>query len=218
MRNLAALAIEEQLVAIPTGSQSLYGKLTVPLESSGLILFAQGSSSRLHNPRSRYVDRYVERLLNESNLATILVPPPPFADPDGTLTPAVRRLVGKFDPVERDARNRDLGKAGERFVVAFERDRLRRAGQEDLADGVRWVSDLDGNGYGYDVGPSSRMARSGCWRSRRPAVMSAPPFGLLGGRSTSPPKEPKSIGSGGSSTFAAELRCSRSLRRWSRGS
>jgi pimeloyl-ACP methyl ester carboxylesterase len=73
MRNPAVLAIEEQLVAIPTGSQSLYGKLTVPLESSGLILFTQGSSSGLHNPRSRYVDRYVERLLNESNLATLLV-------------------------------------------------------------------------------------------------------------------------------------------------
>lgn len=73
MRNPAALAIEGQLVAIPAGSQSLYGKLTVPLESSGLILFAQGSSSGLYNPRSRYADRYVERLLNESNLATLLV-------------------------------------------------------------------------------------------------------------------------------------------------
>jgi hypothetical protein len=72
----------------------------------------------------------------------ILVPPPPFADPDETLTPAVRRLVGKFDPAERDARNRDLGKAGERFVVEFERDRLRRAGRDDLADDVRWVSDV----------------------------------------------------------------------------
>ena len=53
MRNpaQAALAIEEQLVAIPTGSQSLYGKLTVPLESSGLILFAQGIGSGLYNPR-----------------------------------------------------------------------------------------------------------------------------------------------------------------------
>ncbi|TYL96379.1 hypothetical protein FXB40_12195 [Bradyrhizobium rifense] len=73
MRNPAALAIEDQLVAVPAGSQSLYGKLTVPLESSGLILFAQGSSSGLHNPRSRYLDRYMERLLNESNLATLLV-------------------------------------------------------------------------------------------------------------------------------------------------
>jgi uncharacterized protein DUF3883 len=80
-----------------------------------------------------------------------LVPPPPFADPDKTLTPAVRRLVGKFDPAERDARNRDLGKVGERFVVEFERERLKRAGREDLAAEVRWVSDVDGDGYGYDV-------------------------------------------------------------------
>jgi hypothetical protein len=85
------------------------------------------------------------------NDEAILVPPPSFADPDKTLTPAVRRLVGKFDPAERDARNRDLGKAGEKFVVAFERDRLSRAGRDDLARDVRWVSDLDGDGYGYDV-------------------------------------------------------------------
>jgi Domain of unknown function (DUF3883) len=82
--------------------------------------------------------------------ATILVPPPSFTKPDKT-GPAVRRLVGKFDPAERDARNRDLGKAGEKFVVAFERERLRRAGRDDLAGDVRWVSDLDGDGYGYDV-------------------------------------------------------------------
>ena len=79
------------------------------------------------------------------------VPPPSFADLDKTLTPAIRRLVGKFDPAERDARNRELGKAGEKFVVEFERDRLGRAGRDDLAAEVRWVSDLDGDGYGYDV-------------------------------------------------------------------
>jgi hypothetical protein len=87
-------------------------------------------------------------VLNEE---AIFVPPPPFVDLDKTLTPAVRRLVGKFDPAERDARNRDLGKAGEKFVVEFERDRLRRAGRNDLAEDVRWVADLDGDGYGYDV-------------------------------------------------------------------
>jgi hypothetical protein len=47
--------------------------------------------------------------------------------------------------------SRDLGKAGEKFVVEFGRDRLRRAGREDLADDVRWVSDLDGEGFCYDV-------------------------------------------------------------------
>jgi Domain of unknown function (DUF3883) len=64
---------------------------------------------------------------------------------------AIRRLVGKFDPAARDARNRDLGRAGEEFVVAFERRRLEKAGKSNLARDVRWVSDLDGDGYGYDV-------------------------------------------------------------------
>lgn len=82
---------------------------------------------------------------------TIFVAPPKFTDLDKVLPPAIRQLVGKFDPAERDARNRDLGKAGEKFVVEFERFRLRQAGREDLADSVRWVSDVDGDGFGYDV-------------------------------------------------------------------
>ena len=82
----------------------------------------------------------------------ILVAPPAFLNSDPESRPvAIRRLVGKFDPAARDARNRDLGKAGEEFVVGFERRRLERAGRGDLAKDVRWVSDLDGDGYGYDV-------------------------------------------------------------------
>jgi hypothetical protein len=81
----------------------------------------------------------------------IFVAPPSAVAFGKALPPAVQRLVGKFDPAERDARNRELGKAGEKFVVEFERDRLRRSGREDLAENVRWVSDLDGDGYGYDV-------------------------------------------------------------------
>lgn len=121
-----------------------------------------------YKPLAHYQDALVEavaravvkapRFLDPGSVGTppadeiaILVPAPALRDPDETLTPAVRRLVGKFDPAERDARNRDLGKAGERFVVEFERDRLRRAGRDDLAEDVRWVSDLDGDGFGYDV-------------------------------------------------------------------
>jgi hypothetical protein len=82
----------------------------------------------------------------------ILVAPPAFLNSDPESRPAaIRRLVGKFDPAARDARNRDLGRAGEEFVVDFERSRLRRAGRSNLARDVRWVADLDGDGYGYDV-------------------------------------------------------------------
>lgn len=63
----------------------------------------------------------------------------------------LEKLVRKFDPVERDSRNRKLGKAGEEFVVRVERQKLIGVGRDDLADKVRWVADLDGDGVGYDV-------------------------------------------------------------------
>ena len=89
------------------------------------------------------------RIPNEDG---ILVAPPAFLNSDPESQPAaIRRLINKFDPAARDARNRDLGKAGEAFVVDFERRRLAHAGRDDLARDVRWVADLDGDGYGYDV-------------------------------------------------------------------
>jgi hypothetical protein len=82
----------------------------------------------------------------------ILVAPPPLLNSDPENRPAgIRRLIGKFDPAARDERNRALGKAGEAFVVDFERRRLARAGRADLARDVRWVAHLDGDGFGFDV-------------------------------------------------------------------
>lgn len=65
--------------------------------------------------------------------------------------PRLEKLVRKFDPVERDFRNRQLGRRGEAFVVSAERARLEVSGREDLAGKVRWVADVDGDGAGYDV-------------------------------------------------------------------
>lgn len=66
--------------------------------------------------------------------------------PDG-----LERLVRKFDPVERDFRNRQLGEAGEACVLEFERARLEHADRIDLARNIRWVSKEDGDGAGYDI-------------------------------------------------------------------
>lgn len=90
--------------------------------------------------------------LRRMNETAIMVDPPALLNSDPADRPAViRRLVGKFDPAARDARNRALGKAGEEFVVGFERRRLERLGCSDLASKVRWVADTDGDGYGYNV-------------------------------------------------------------------
>jgi hypothetical protein len=83
--------------------------------------------------------------------SSVFVDPPVLtARSDPTPVP-LRRLVRKFDPVERDHRNRSLGKAGEAFVVDLERSHLSEADRSDLARKVRWVAAEDGDGAGYDV-------------------------------------------------------------------
>ena len=57
----------------------------------------------------------------------------------------------KFDVAVRDERNRALGRAGEESVVAHERSALKVAGRDDLARKVRWVSEEEGDGAGYDI-------------------------------------------------------------------
>ena len=78
--------------------------------------------------------------------------PPPTPDFNAPPRPErLERLIRKFDPTERDFRNRALGKAGEALIIDFERRRLAHAERRDLAGKVRWVSQEDGAGAGYDI-------------------------------------------------------------------
>jgi len=63
----------------------------------------------------------------------------------------LERLVRKFDPVERDLRNRSLGRAGEEFVLEIERKKLEKFRRPDLLKKIRWVSVEEGDGAGYDI-------------------------------------------------------------------
>jgi dienelactone hydrolase len=58
-----------QIVRVTAGSVTLEGNLTRPEEARGIVLFAHGSGSSRLSPRNRYV----ARILNEANLATLLV-------------------------------------------------------------------------------------------------------------------------------------------------
>lgn len=78
-------------------------------------------------------------------------PPPTISPMPASRPERLDALVRKFDPVERDFRNRRLGQAGEALVVDFERRRLERAERPDLARKVRWISQEDGDGAGYDI-------------------------------------------------------------------
>lgn len=83
--------------------------------------------------------------------STLFEEPPPQVASVAKRHERLERLIRKFDPSERDFRNRALGKAGEAMVVDFERARLAAIDRADLARKVRWVSQEDGDGAGYDV-------------------------------------------------------------------
>ena len=55
------------------------------------------------------------------------------------------------DFASREQSNRSLGLAGERWTMDFERLRLAQLGRPDLAEGVRHVSQEDGDGLGFDI-------------------------------------------------------------------
>jgi hypothetical protein len=60
-------------------------------------------------------------------------------------------VARKFDVAGRDERNRVLGRAGENIIYDHEKATLRSAGRQDLAGKVRWVSQEEGDGAGYDI-------------------------------------------------------------------
>ena len=59
--------------------------------------------------------------------------------------------VNEIDYRVREARNRNLAVAGERFVLAFERARLRESGMKDSIEHVAWQSQTFGDSFGYDI-------------------------------------------------------------------
>lgn len=88
-------------------------------------------------------------------------PPAPPAGLVETSPPVARPRAGepshsfrgrrRGDYAERDARNRELGLAGELLVLEWEREALRAAGRADLAGRVRHTAVVEGDGAGYDI-------------------------------------------------------------------
>ena len=97
------------------------------------------------------LDRVPASRTVETPSSAVFVAAPVLATEDEPVPDRLRRLVQKFDPVERDHRNRALGKAGEAFVLDLERCQLADADRRDLARKVRWVASEDGDGAGYDI-------------------------------------------------------------------
>jgi hypothetical protein len=129
-----------------------------------------------YKPRSNYqallADVIAERLDEHSTLLDLAVTDAdrPIAVPEvedilailtkkpqqSTKTPAVaepspQRIRLTTNYLEREARNRSLGNAGEALVLSYERERLVRAGKETLAGKIEHTAKVRGDSEGYDI-------------------------------------------------------------------
>ena len=87
----------------------------------------------------------------EASAIYLGVPPTLRNQPPPEEAAQLDAVARRFDVAGRDERNRALGRAGEERVLHHERAVLRQYGREDLAGRVRWVSEEDGDGAGYDI-------------------------------------------------------------------
>ncbi len=104
------------------------------------------ASHEIFSPR---VVHQPDRLAEEG--ALFFEPPPAITAAKSPQPSFLSRLVRKFDPAKRDARDRALGRLGEERVLLSERARLTASGRKDLAGKVRWIAEEDGDGAGFDI-------------------------------------------------------------------
>lgn len=102
-------------------------------------------------PDGRMVMGSSPSALREEEMLWIGPPPTHSNAPPPDELKQMTIIARKYDVAERDARNRALGRAGEQRVLAHERASLLAAGRTDLAERIRWVSHIDGDGAGYDI-------------------------------------------------------------------
>lgn len=116
-----------------------------------------------HNYQDALMEEVVRHLGRDGSVLDVLPAAPQetqiLSGPPPTLSNApppdeaerMAAVARRFDVAARQERNRALGKAGEAVVLAHERAALIAQGRSDLADDARWVSELDGDGAGYDI-------------------------------------------------------------------
>jgi hypothetical protein len=138
-RNISAVLVE-------LGLPSIRGYF--PADNYQAAIIAAIDRYLSQNPVALHPEKVVDGWTERQGLFVGAAPPllpvsPRKAD--------IERLVRKFNPVERDFRNRKLGRDGEELVFHHEYQRLRQLDRPDLAKKVRWISEELGDGAGYDI-------------------------------------------------------------------
>jgi hypothetical protein len=94
----------------------------------------------------------IPKMRGLEEMTSLFIELPPSITPKQVFAKAdVSKLMRKFDPAARDAKNRELGMLGEERALENEISILWNRGRRDLAKKVRHVSKEVGDGLGYDI-------------------------------------------------------------------
>jgi len=86
-----------------------------------------------------------------TDFSKVIVEPPKKEDISSINENRILQFKNSINYLEKEAKNSLLGAAGEEFVIACEKDRLIKAGKENLADKIERVSETKGDWLGFDI-------------------------------------------------------------------
>lgn len=155
-RNMASLEYKHRNISAVLnllGIQSLNGYKPLPNFQRMLVDVVGTAVARdriLDEVSLRSVETPAEQpLIDDFSDFVVQIPAPkPRVAERGDI---LERLPVKRDYLEREARNRSLGLAGELLVIDFEQRRLHEAGAKKLAERIEHTSQARGDGTGFDV-------------------------------------------------------------------
>ncbi|MFO1474221.1 MAG: DUF3883 domain-containing protein [Lysobacterales bacterium] len=97
------------------------------------------------------VESPVELLIPENFTNFVITPPKATLRIGEKQAEWIQRKAIKRDYLERESRNRSLGKAGELLVMEYEARRLHQEGAKKYVDRIEHVSSTTGDGLGFDI-------------------------------------------------------------------
>lgn len=149
-----------------------YQQLLIPIVSEAIA-----NDSRLDEAALRQVETPAEAPLLDSFERFVVAPPEGerLSTYDRTEQVRDRPLVVR-DYLQREARNRSLGAAGEELVMRYEAQRLHAAGSHALADRIEHVSKTKGDGAGYDILSFEKDGRERFIEVKTTAYIAETPF------------------------------------------
>lgn len=107
---------------------------------------------RDHSEALGLLSRYRDKLIIP--YASTLFDSSTVSEPPATFTKGPKRggaIISQEEIAEKEANCKEIGLAGEQWVVHFEQTRLIAKGRPELAEAVEHVSVTRGDGLGYDI-------------------------------------------------------------------